>query len=351
MKDDAIVNIRITVGTLFAIGLVVLFGWLFYEIRDILLIIISAVIFSIALSPGKRFLARFRVPEPVAVMVLYIFVFLIFSFLVYSLVPILIQQYQLFLENLPKIVEIFRTITAGTIFEGLFSDQSIGGLIDANQFSQTTQSLITITGSSIFSVFGGLVNVMLFLLLTFLFAVNPRSLDNFLFVVTAPKYREYVQDLWHRTQAKLGRWFQGQVVLVAIIGALTYLPLVILGIPNALFLAFFAGMMELVPIFGPVLGAIPAVLMALTTGDITAVIGVIIVFVIIQLIENNLIYPLVVSKVVGISSVLIILSIVIGVSIAGFVGALIAVPLAGIIQEFFSDVKSGKFREMREVGN
>ena len=132
-----------------------------------------------------------------------------------------------------------------------------------------------------------------------------------------------------------------------IIGVLTYLALVILGVPNALFLSVFAGVMEIIPIFGPIFGAIPAILMALTSGSITTVFFVVALFIIIQQLENNLIYPLVVSKVVGISSILIILAAVIGGAIAGFVGVVIAVPLAGVVQEFFADVRDGKLEKLR----
>lgn len=193
-----------------------------------------------------------------------------------------------------------------------------------------------------------MVNIILFLLLTFLFAVNQKSLDTFLYVVTPSKYRAYVADLWQRTQLKMAQWFQGQFILICIIGSLVYFALLIIGVPNALFLAVFAGVMEVIPIFGPVIGAIPAILMALTTGDLTMVLLVFVVFVIIQQLENTLIYPLVVSKVVGISSVLIILAVVVGGSVAGFVGVLIAVPLAGVIQEFFSDVRDGRLQQLRE---
>ena len=98
--------------------------------------------------------------------------------------------------------------------------------------------------------------------------------------------------------------------------------------------------------FGPIFGAIPAVLMAWTSGSLTTVFFVIALFIIIQQLENNLIYPLVVSKVVGISSILIILAAVVGGAIAGFIGVVIAVPLAGMVQEFFSDVRDGKLEKI-----
>ena len=342
------VTIQITSGTIILALFYLLVAWFLYEIRDILLIVISAIIFSMALAPGKRFFARFKVPEPVTVVLLYATAFLVFSYFLYSLLPTVLQQYQVFLETLPSTIDSIRGAAEGTVFEGIIATHSIEALANSpQQITETVQRLLQVGGVGVFSLFGGLVNITLFFLLTFLFAVNPKSLDTFLFVMTPLKYREYVLDLWGRVQVKMSQWFQGQALLMLIIGVLTYLALVILGVPNALFLSVFAGVMEIIPIFGPIFGAIPAVLMASTTGSITTVFFVVALFIIIQQLENNLIYPLVVSKVVGISSILIILAAVVGGAIAGFVGVVISVPLAGVIQEFFSDVRDGKLERLR----
>lgn len=343
------VTIHITSNAIILVLFYLIVVWFLYEIREILLIVITAVIFSMALAPGKKFFARFKIPEPIAVVILYIVAFLIFSYFLYSLLPIVLQQYQIFLESLPNTIDLIKNATDGTMLEGIITTKSIETLAASpQQITETVQKLFKATGTGIFSLFGGLVNLTLFFLLTFLFAVNPKSLNSFLFVVTPQRYRKYIEGLWHRVQIKMSQWFQGQILLMIIIGVLTYLALLILGIPNALFLAVFAGIMEIIPIFGPIFGAIPAILMAWTTGDITIVFLVVAIFIVIQQFENNLIYPLVVSKVVGISSVLIILAAVIGGSIAGFVGVVIAVPLAGVIQELFNDIKTGRIKA--EVG-
>ena len=343
------ITIRITSGTVILVLFYLMVAWFLYEIRDILLVVIAAIIFSMALAPGKRFFARFKVPEPIAVVLLYAAAFLVLLYFLYMLLPLVLQQYQVFLEALPGTVDLVKNATSGTVFEGVLTEHSIELLANSpQQIADTVQRLLRTTGTGVLSLFGGLMNIMLFFLLTFLFAVNPRSLDNFLYVVTPVKYRAYVKDLWGRVQVKMSQWFQGQALLMVIIGVLTYLALVILGVPNALFLSVFAGVMEIIPIFGPIFGAVPAVLMAWVSGSTTTVFFVIALFIIIQQLENNLIYPLVVSKVVGISSILIILAAVIGGSIAGFVGVVIAVPLAGVVQEFFSDVRSGRLEKLRK---
>lgn len=343
------ISIEISPGTIFFVLFIVVFAWFLYEIREIIPIVLSAVIFSLALIPGKTFLTRFHIPAPIAVILLYIFMFLLLSVFLYALLPIIAQQYTVFVESLPNLIIIVQDFLADTWLAPLtveyferYSVSNTQGVADA------VQSFFTSAGKGILSIFGGIVDIILFLILTFLFTVRPAILENTVSVLAPAKYRRYVEDLWVRTKKKTGQWFQGQVLLVFVIGALTYLPLLLLDVPNAFLLATFAGVMELIPIFGPVLGAIPAVLMALTTGDLTTVILVTLVFFVVQQLENHLIYPLVVSKVVGISPVLIILAIVIGVILAGFVGVVIAVPLAGVLQEFLNDVHSGNIMRFVE---
>ncbi|MDE0243631.1 MAG: AI-2E family transporter [Candidatus Kaiserbacteria bacterium] len=344
---ERLVTIQITAGTIFLTLLFLLGGWFLYEVREVILVVVSAVIFAMALDPMKRFLSRFRIPEQISVVILYVSVFTVFTAFLYSIVPTVLNQYYVFLEALPNISTWMQQVTAGTIFENFVAGQAF--FTDATQdgIPDIVQRLFTVTGSGIFSLFGGLVNIILFLLLTFLFAVNQKVVDDFLLVMTPRRYQAYIEDLWCRVKVKVGQWLQGQLLLICIVSVLVYLALTILGIPNALFLAVFAGILEIIPIFGPVLGAIPAILMALTTGDTTLAFLVVVVFIIIQQFENNLIYPLVVAKVVGISSILVILSVVMAGMVAGFVGVVIAVPLAAIVQEVFNDLKSGKIQKLR----
>jgi len=137
-------------------------------------------------------------------------------------------------------------------------------------------------------------------------------------------------------------WMQGQLILGFLIGLLTYLALTIFQVPYALILAVIAGCLELIPLFGPTLSAVPAVAIAWSSGGIPLAITVVIIYIIIQQFENHLIYPIVVTKVVGVPPVMTILSIVIGLKLGGFLGLLLAVPLAAAIQELMSDYNKGK---------
>ena len=147
---------------------------------------------------------------------------------------------------------------------------------------------------------------------------------------------------------KIGKWMQGQLLLGVLIGVLVYLGLTILGVPYALLLAVLAALFELIPLFGPILASIPAIalgfLQSFSLGFM--VVGL---YVIIQQFENHLIYPLVVRKVVGVSPILVIISLIVGAKLAGFLGLILAVPIAAAIVEFTDDIQKDKLEEEKRL--
>ncbi|MBU4332000.1 AI-2E family transporter, partial [Patescibacteria group bacterium] len=149
-------------------------------------------------------------------------------------------------------------------------------------------------------------------------------------------------------QKKIGSWLRGQVILMIIIGILSYIGLLILGVRYALLLALFAGLMEIIPYIGPIFGAVPAVFIALTQSPIKGLL-VIVLYLIIQQLENNLIVPKIMKRAVGLNPIVVILVILIGGKIAGIVGALIAVPVATAFSVMLKDFLD--LRKQGESGN
>jgi predicted PurR-regulated permease PerM len=130
--------------------------------------------------------------------------------------------------------------------------------------------------------------------------------------------------------------------LAVLVGVLVYLGLMILGIKNALILAVFAAAFEIIPLFGPIIASIPAVLTGFADGGITSGLLIAGLFLIIQQFENHLIYPLVVKKVVGISPILVIIGLFIGAKLAGFLGIILSAPITSVIMEYLEDVQRNK---------
>jgi predicted PurR-regulated permease PerM len=199
------------------------------------------------------------------------------------------------------------------------------------------------------TIFGSIFSFVLIIVISFYLAVQDDGVASFLRVVTPIKHEKYVLDLWRRSQRKIGFWMQGQLLLGLIVGVLTYLGLSIIGVQNALLLAVVAAVFELIPIFGPILAAIPAIGVALIQDGFSFALIVTCLYVIIQQFESNLIHPLVVKKIVGIPSLLAILSLIIGYQLAGLLGMLIGVPIAAAFMEFLSDVEKKKVAELEKM--
>ncbi len=190
---------------------------------------------------------------------------------------------------------------------------------------------------------------MLIVILSFYLAVQEDGVGKFLKAIVPWKQEKYILGLWERSKTKIGLWMQGQLLLAAIIFVLVYLGLLLLGIENALLLAVLAGVLEIIPIFGPIIAGIPAVLIGFTQGGTSVALMVAGLFLIIQQFENQLIYPLVVKKVVGVPPMISILAILIGGELAGFLGVLISVPLATVIIELIDDLEERKIAQVREI--
>jgi predicted PurR-regulated permease PerM len=135
---------------------------------------------------------------------------------------------------------------------------------------------------------------------------------------------------------------QGQLLLAVIVMVLVYLGLLLIGIPHALLLAVLAGAFEIIPLFGPILSAIPGIFVAFAFGGTSTALIVAGLYLVIQQFENHLIYPLVVKKVVGVPPMVSILALLIGGELAGFLGLLISVPLATVVMELLSDLEERK---------
>jgi predicted PurR-regulated permease PerM len=190
---------------------------------------------------------------------------------------------------------------------------------------------------------------ILIIVISFYLAVQDDGVANFLRIITPVKHERYIIDLWKRSQRKIGLWMQGQLVLGLIIGVLTYLGLSILGVQNALLLAVIAAMFELIPVFGPILAAVPAVAFGLIEGGVALGLLVVGLYAIIQQFESQLIHPLVVKKIIGIPALIAILALIVGAQLAGFLGILLSVPLAAVMMEYLGDVEKRKVQQLKDL--
>lgn len=342
------ITIRITSGTILKTVLILAVCYFVYQFRDLVLVILTAVVLASAVEPFAGWFVKRKVPRVIGVLIVYLSVITVFVGILYIFIPPVVDDIvninsSYDLSNLLPGVD---SVSSGALSGSGFSLSAL--LADLQKsFSGNPEDTLQMVSK----IFGGVLSFILILVFSFYLAVQKHGVSNFLRIVTPDKQEKYVIDLWKRTQHKIGLWMQGQLLLGLIMGVLVFLGLSLMQMPFVFLLSIVAMLFEIIPIFGPVLAAIPAVLLGYTHGvsfigtvgpGLTSAVVVTFFYVIIQQFENHLIYPLVVRKVVGVPPLLVIIAIVIGIESVGFLGVILAVPIAAAIMEFVDDVQKDK---------
>ncbi len=343
-------TINIGWGTMIRAILVVLLFVAIYILKDIVLIILTAVILASSIEPATRWLVRYKFPRVIAVITLFAAVIVLFAGVFYFFLPPLLDDLSGFISSIPDYLQSF-SFSGNTSLSSLFGSQGVmddlsGVALSPKEFVSELKTAFFDFSGGIFHgvniIFGGLLSFVLIVVISFYLAVQERGIENFLKVVTPLKHEKYVIDLWTRTQHKIGLWMQGQLILGLLMGVFVYLGLAILNVPYALLLGVLAAFFELIPLFGPILAAVPAVAIAFI--NIGPTIGLIVIgfYVIMQQFENHLIYPLVVRKVIGVPPLVVILALLIFGKLFGFLGLIIAVPAVTMLLEIADDIEKSK---------
>jgi predicted PurR-regulated permease PerM len=347
------INVQITTGTILRFFVIVILLAALYYMSDILLVVLAAVIIASSIEPVVRRLARYRIHRVISVILVYILIAAVLAGLFIFFMPLVVNDFSTFLATLPK------TISVETLWSPIRdlgvsfgSSGATGQSISISDFVKGLQSLIVGTSEGAFqtaaTIFGGVLSFMLIVVLSFYLAVQQDGVDDFLRIVSPVKHHEYIIHLWKRSQRKIGLWLQGQIILGIVVGVLVYLVLMVVGIPHALLLAVLAGLFEIIPVFGPIISSVPAILLAFAERGAGTGLLLMGLYVVIYQFESQLFYPLVVKKIVGISPIVVILALVIGAKLAGLLGALIAVPLSAAFMEYVHDIEKYKKQEVAE---
>lgn len=338
-------NITITTGTIIKTLLLLAGAWLLFHLRDMVLVVFTAIVLASAIEPGVTGLVRRKVPRLLSVVLVYVLLFCVFFGIFYFFLPSVLEDLAMFIASLPSYMDAFSRVGAFDDYARILGIATPSAL-SSNDVMDTVRSTMNLGGtfgnafSAVSNVFGGVVSFILIIVLSFYFAVIETGVSDFLRIVTPRRYEPYVLDLWKRSQHKIGLWMQGQLLLAVIMGVLIYLGLTILGVKHSLFLAVVAAVFEIIPVFGPTLASVPAVIIAFVDGGATLGLLTVALYIIAQQFENHLIYPLVVTRVVGIPPLLVILALIVGAKLAGFLGILLSVPVAGALREFIKDLEN-----------
>ena len=330
-------TVSISTGIVFRSVLILASLWFLYFIRDIIALLFIAIVLVAAMDPIVYRLHRRKIPRTIGVSIVYLCLFGVIGLAGSFILPPLISQLKEFTQNLPDIA-----IRTENYFQG------VDTFFQAQHIAVTTQSLLTDAGnqlvgntgdffSATIGIFSGFVSAIIVLVMTFYMAVKEDGIKNFIVSVIPEGHKRYAGSLVLRIQRKIGRWVLGQMSLMLIIFTMDLIGLLVLRVPFALTLAMFAGFMEMVPFIGPIISAVPAVLVGLSISPATGIL-VLIVYIFVQQFEGHIIVPQVMRKAVGLHPVAVILALLVGLKLGGVLGALLAIPVATAISVFLGDI-------------
>jgi predicted PurR-regulated permease PerM len=270
-----------------------------------------------ALKPLVNRLVDLGIPRLISSVVVF-FIFLVTLVLLFFIaLPPLINETILLIKNLPYYINL------------VFPNQNLN--FDYNFISQ---QLIGLT-NSFFQILKTFFSNLVFLISTLFFSyyliLEEDIIKKIVIKLINEKDALFISNLIEKVEKKLGNWFWGEIWLMSIVGVLTYIGLKLLGMPYALPLAVLAGLLEIVPNLGPIISAIPALIIGLSRSPFLFFANLSLYFIVQQL-ENNLIVPFVMRKAVNLNPLITLLSLLIGGNIAGVLGVLLAVPITLIIE-------------------
>jgi len=336
-------TLDISATAIFKVAFTILALAFLYLVRNVLVILFFAIIIASAITPFANWLEQKRIPRLLGVLLLYLTFFGLIVFFLSLIVPVisselsqLTQALPEFISNISGALEKAQQTTATRYFD-FFSE--VQNLLDS--FSQFLQVSSSSALNLIINVFGGLLSFFAIIVISFYLSVMKQGVAGFIRSVLPTKYEDYIISLWKRAEHKVGRWLQGQLLLALSVGLMVFVGLSLLKIKYALLLGIVAMILEIVPIVGPVISAIPGVVLAFAQSPILGI-WVIVFYVAVQQIESHILTPLVLGKTLGLNPVTVIIALLVGGTLGGIIGILLSVPVAVIVVEIFDDLAKQK---------
>ncbi len=320
--------------------------FLFPYIKDVLILVIIAWLLSVLLSPLVNFLEHKDLRRSLAILIVMVLIIAVVGFSFSLIIPGIIRAVESLTSNLQSgaISEVSVKIEA--FFEKNFNNAELARNV-TEKFNEIGVKLLGSLGTFFKSVGSFLSSMVIIPFITFFLIKDGRRFNRAFISKVPNKYFELSLNILHKVGNQTGKYIQGQAIDALIVGMLSVLGLFIINlafhnpIPYFIFIGMLAGIANLIPYIGPIVGAVPALVLALFSNPQNlgmVLLWIVIVFVIVQAIDNAIISPMVVSKSVNMHPLTVVVVVIIGGNIAGLIGMLFAVPFTGIIKVSSSQV-------------
>jgi predicted PurR-regulated permease PerM len=312
----------------------VVLGWILFHARDVVAVLILAIVVSTAFDPIVSYLERKRIPRILGTSLLYLIAFIFLALVLYTLVPVAIVE----LRNLLDYAKQFSGSTGDFLNLDALSEQfgvSFGKASD----------LLTSSTFSIFDLasgfFGGVIAAITVFVISFYLTIGRNGVEKFLVAVLPAAYEPRILRLYERVAKKIGRWFVGQLLVSLIVGGIVFLGLALLGVRYSLLLAILAGLSEIVPYAGAIFTGIVSTLIGLSD-SLSLGFYVLILFLVVQQIENHILVPAVMRYTTTLNPAVVLAALLIGGKVFGVVGVILSIPVAVFFQELIGDWAESK---------
>ena len=316
-------------GTILKIGIAFFCFYLIYLIKDILSWLVFALIISVLFDPAIDFLQKRKVPRVLSVISVYISIFGILGLVIYLVSHSFSQEIQQIGRLLPEYfgkIAPFLNKLGITVFDNTFT----GALEE--WFVRASTNIFT----AISAVFGGILSAFTIFALAIFLSIEEKGVEKVVGLLSPKKHEAHILELWKKSQIKISRWFGTRIILGIFVGVCTSIVCYILDIKYAISFGLIAGILDIIPIIGPIVAGVIIVIFSALDSWIKALF-ILVIFILIQQIEGNILTPILTKKFIGLPAVLVLVALIVGAKLWGVLGAILTIPLFGLVYEFLKD--------------
>lgn len=322
-------TINVSTMTFVKVVLIGLSAWFLWYVRDVMVMLLVALLLAALIDPFADWFEKNKVPRSLAVLIVYLGLGTIAAAVTVLIVPVIIDQVTQLLGSGP-----FASVLQQSLVKvrTLFDVQNFIGSLLSGEVTSVTSLFSQVAG-----FLSGFVRLFVILVLSFYMVVEEDAARKVFRSFAPVEYQPYITQMIAKMQSKIGAWLRGQLILGLVVGTCCFVGLTILGVKYALLLAVLAGLFEIIPYVGPTLSVIPAVIIGFVQAPILGL-AVLILYVVIQQLENHVLVPKIMQKVTGLNPIASIVAIMIGLKLAGAVGAILSIPVATMIAVVVEDL-------------
>jgi predicted PurR-regulated permease PerM len=321
-----------------------------WSIRDILLILLISATIASGLEPLVNTLRAKKVPRGVSVISVYLIALSLVVFIGFMVIPPFINEFQDFSNNSGQLLSEFQQRVNVDSERSNFVQVQIANAISngIHSFGEQVASFSDNFFQRTIGFFSGFVQLLTVLTIAFYLVAERNGMKHLITTFVPVGYQPRFIRVINKIQSKVGYWMFGQFILCVIIFALTWIGLTLLGVRYALVLALLAGFMELIPYIGPFISAVPGIFIAFLQ-DPTLALIVAVMYYVIQSAENYFLVPKIMNRAVGLSPLVVLVSLLVGLKLAGILGVLLAIPVTASIQVIIQDVWNNRNERLSEA--